>query len=44
MATATKPLGPYSVHPSVAMVQKWIKELSEKTGRSLAGRGASLDS
>jgi hypothetical protein len=25
----------YSVHPSVARVQKWIEELSEKTGRSL---------
>jgi hypothetical protein len=26
---------PYSVHPGVAMVQKWIAELPEKTGRSL---------
>src|SRR5262247_2877027 len=25
----------YSVHPSVAMVQKWIDELPVKTGRSL---------
>jgi Domain of unknown function (DUF5655)/Domain of unknown function (DUF4287) len=25
----------YSVHPAVAMVQKWIRELPEKTGRSL---------
>src|SRR5688572_15270695 len=25
----------YSVHPGVAMVQKWIAELPEKTGRSL---------
>jgi len=25
----------YSVHPSVAKVQKWIEELSQKTGRSL---------
>ena len=25
----------YSVHPGVAMVQKWIKDLPEKTGRSL---------
>jgi Domain of unknown function (DUF5655)/Domain of unknown function (DUF4287) len=25
----------YSVHPSVAMVQKWIAEMPEKTGRSL---------
>lgn len=26
---------PYSVHPGVAMVQKWIVEMPEKTGRSL---------
>ncbi len=25
----------YSVHPGVAMMQKWIRELPEKTGRSL---------
>ena len=25
----------YSVHPGVAMVQRWIAELAEKTGRSL---------
>ncbi len=25
----------YSVHPGVAMVQKWLAELPEKTGRSL---------
>jgi Domain of unknown function (DUF5655)/Domain of unknown function (DUF4287) len=25
----------YSVHPAVAMVQKWIAELKDKTGRSL---------
>ncbi|HUJ93845.1 MAG TPA: DUF5655 domain-containing protein [Terriglobales bacterium] len=25
----------YSVHPGVAMVQKWVAELPEKTGRSL---------
>src|SRR5438046_1712445 len=25
----------YSVHPSVAMVQKWIRDLKEKSGRSL---------
>jgi hypothetical protein len=35
MSAATKPLGPYSTHPSVAMVQKWTMELKEKTGRSL---------
>ncbi|HMD08794.1 MAG TPA: DUF5655 domain-containing protein [Candidatus Acidoferrum sp.] len=27
--------GKYGVHPGVAMVQKWIAELREKTGRSL---------
>ena len=26
----------YSVHPGVAMVQKWIEELPQKTGKSLA--------
>jgi len=26
---------PYSVHPGVAMMQKWIQELPQKTGRSL---------
>jgi hypothetical protein len=26
---------PYSVHPGVAMVQKWVAELPQKTGRSL---------
>lgn len=26
---------PYGVHPSVAMVQKWIADLPSKTGRSL---------
>jgi len=25
----------YSVHPGVAMVQKWLRELKVKTGRSL---------
>jgi len=25
----------YSVHPGVVMVQKWVRELKEKTGRSL---------
>src|SRR6266851_4918464 len=25
----------YGVHPGVAMVQKWVDELKEKTGRSL---------
>ena len=32
---ANKTDGPYSVHSGVAMVQKWIKELPEKSGRSL---------
>ena len=27
----------YGVHPSVAMVQKWLSELKEKTGRSMEG-------
>jgi len=34
--TAAKNAGSlYSVHPGVAMMQKWIKDLSAKTGRSL---------
>lgn len=35
--TAPKPAkpSPYDVHPSVAMVQTWIAELPEKTGRTL---------
>ncbi|HTR22680.1 MAG TPA: DUF5655 domain-containing protein [Terriglobales bacterium] len=32
-AKSTKPL--YSVHPGLAMMQKWIKDLPSKTGRSL---------
>src|ERR1700678_801158 len=35
MTTTAKPHGPYAVHPGVALVQKWIKDLPEKTGRSL---------
>ena len=35
MSSGNKTRGPYTVHPGVAMVQKWIKELPEKTGRSL---------
>ncbi len=35
-ATKKKPAGSlYSVHPGVAMVQKWIRDLPEKTGRTL---------
>jgi len=34
MSSATK-TNRYSVHPSVAMVQKWVEELTGKTGRSL---------
>ena len=33
--SANKTHGPYTVHPGVAMVQKWIEELPQKTGRSL---------
>jgi Domain of unknown function (DUF5655)/Domain of unknown function (DUF4287) len=35
MVAATKTDSPYSVHPGIAMMQKWIRELPEKTGRSL---------
>jgi Domain of unknown function (DUF5655)/Domain of unknown function (DUF4287) len=35
MSAAGKKRDLYSVHPGVAMVQKWIKELPQKTGRSL---------
>jgi hypothetical protein len=35
MSAVTKTLSLYSAHPSVDKVQKWMKELSEKTGRSL---------
>jgi hypothetical protein len=35
MSSTNKTPGPYTVHPGVAMVQKWITELPEKTGRSL---------
>ncbi len=35
MSSANKTPGPYTVHPGVVMVQKWIRELPEKTGRSL---------
>ena len=35
VSPAPKTDGPYAVHPGVAQVQKWIKELPEKTGRSL---------
>ncbi len=34
-ATATKKKSIYSVHPGITMVQKWIIELKQKTGRSL---------
>lgn len=34
-ATRQKKKSIYGVHPSLAMVQKWIAELKEKTGRSL---------
>ena len=35
MATAKTACSLYSVHPGVAMMQKWIRELPKKTGRSL---------
>src|ERR1700683_1239942 len=35
MSTTAKMQNPYSVHPGVAMVQKWVQELPQKTGRSL---------
>jgi len=34
-ATATKKKSIYSVHPGIAMTQKWVAELKKKTGRSL---------
>lgn len=34
-ARAVQTSQPYAVHPGVAMVQKWVAELKEKTGRSL---------
>jgi hypothetical protein len=34
-ATQTKTKSIYSPHPSLALVQKWIADLKEKTGRSL---------
>ncbi|HEX9234556.1 MAG TPA: DUF5655 domain-containing protein [Candidatus Acidoferrum sp.] len=34
-AKAAKDSSLYGVHPSVAMMQKWVSELREKTGRSL---------
>ena len=33
--SAAKSQSLYDVHPGVAMVQKWVAELKEKTGRSL---------
>jgi hypothetical protein len=34
-ATQTKTKSIYSPHPSIAVVQKWVAELKDKTGRSL---------
>ena len=34
-ATAAKKKSIYSVHPGIAMTQKWVVELKQKTGRSL---------
>jgi hypothetical protein len=33
--SASKQPNPYSVHPGIAMMQKWIRGLPTKTGRSL---------
>lgn len=33
--SAPRAANPYSVHPSVAMVQDWVASLKQKTGRSL---------
>jgi hypothetical protein len=35
MCPATKLQGPYSVHPGVAQIKKWVDEMPRKTGRSL---------
>jgi hypothetical protein len=34
-ATTTKKKSIYGVHPGVAMMQKWVSDLKDKTGRSL---------
>lgn len=34
-ATVAKKKSVYSVHPGIAMVQKWVAELKQKSGRSL---------
>jgi hypothetical protein len=34
-ASAKQSGSPYDVHPGIAMVQKWIAELPDKTGRTL---------
>ncbi|HKE01646.1 MAG TPA: DUF5655 domain-containing protein [Planctomycetota bacterium] len=33
--SAARGKNPYSVHPSIAMVEKWVAELPAKTGRSV---------
>lgn len=35
MPKARTPRSLYSVHPGVAMIQRWVRELPEKSGRSL---------
>jgi hypothetical protein len=35
MASAGKSTNPYSVHPGVAQIKKWVEEMPQKTGRSL---------
>ena len=34
-ASLAKSESSYGVHPGVALVQKWLAELKEKTGRSM---------
>ncbi len=35
MPAAKSSSGPYSVHPGLSMMEKWIHDLPAKTGRSL---------
>ena len=34
-SVAAKNQSPYDVHPGVVMMQKWVTQMKEKTGRSL---------
>jgi hypothetical protein len=40
---ASRPAVPYGVHPGVLMVQRWLAELKDKTGRDLDGWLALLE-